>query len=304
VAGPIVRYAQVRENLHRRGPDKILFSFGMYRFLIGLNKKLIIANNVSVVADTAFTLSANGGIGCPDAWIGITAYAIQIYFDFSAYSDMAIGLAAMAGFRFEENFTRPYSSKSIREFWRRWHISLSSWLKDYLYIPLGGNRQGKAATYRNLVLVFLLCGLWHGAEFTFIIWGLWHGLFLVIERMAPDSIGRLAPAFVGRLYAFVVVLIGWVFFRADNTGLALQYLGDMFSFNFVAPDLSYHTVGCLTLGVGVLSCLIPDRFLPAPASRNPDAFPVPFFVFQIVLAAASIALLLTGARNPFIYFNF
>jgi alginate O-acetyltransferase complex protein AlgI len=142
IAGPIVRYAQIKDDLSARGPDKELFSFGMYRFLVGLNKKVIIANSVAVMADSAFSLSADGNLHFFDAWLGITAYAIQIYFDFSGYSDMAIGLAAMAGFHFAENFRRPYSSTSIREFWRRWHISLSSWLRDYLYIPLGGNRGG------------------------------------------------------------------------------------------------------------------------------------------------------------------
>jgi len=183
VADPIVRYAQIREQISGRRPDRELFNFGVYRFLLGLNKKVIIANSVSVIADTAFTNNMLGsGLGMMDAWVGIAAYTIQIYFDFSAYSDMAIGLAAMPGFRFEENFRRPYSSASIKEFWRRWHISLSSWFRDYLYIPLGGNRKGNLVSFCNLIIVFFLCGLWHGANLTFIIWGLWHGGFLVIER--------------------------------------------------------------------------------------------------------------------------
>lgn len=160
VAGPIVRYAQVRDDLAGRGPNRDLFSFGLYRFLVGLNKKVIIANSVAVMADSAFLMSAGGHLHFFDAWLGIMAYAVQIYFDFSGYSDMAIGLAAMAGFHFDENFRRPYSSASIREFWRRWHISLSSWLRDYLYIPLGGNKGSRQATYRNLLIVFALCGLW------------------------------------------------------------------------------------------------------------------------------------------------
>ena len=183
VAGPIVRYAQVQHELTRRGPDASLFSYGVFRFLMGLNKKVLIANSVAGIADAAFVLSSQGNLHFLDAWLGIAAYTVQIYFDFSGYSDMAIGLAAMAGFHFEENFNRPYSSSSIREFWRRWHISLSSWLRDYLYIPLGGSRGSVLSTYRNQLVVFFICGLWHGADMTFIVWGLWHGIFLIVERM-------------------------------------------------------------------------------------------------------------------------
>ena len=304
VAGPIVRYAQVQDDLSVRGPDKDLFSFGMYRFLVGLNKKVIIANSVAVMADSAFSMSGLGNLHFFDAWLGIMAYAIQIYFDFSGYSDMAIGLAAMAGFHFEENFRRPYSSASIREFWRRWHISLSSWLRDYLYIPLGGSKGSRQATYRNLLIVFFLCGLWHGADVTFILWGLWHGLFLVIERLPAGRLLDKMPVFLSRIYTLIVVLVGWVFFRAENIGTAGEYLKEMFVFSLSPVVLTYHATACVALAVGGALCLLPDRLLPDPTSHNTAAFSASAYCLQALLAVASIALLLTGARNPFIYFDF
>jgi alginate O-acetyltransferase complex protein AlgI len=304
VAGPIVRYAQVRTDLARREADKALFSFGMYRFLVGLNKKVLIANLVSQLADSAFETSGIGRLSGIDAWIGIIAYAVQIYFDFSGYSDMAIGLAAMAGFRFEENFRRPYSAESIRDFWRRWHISLSSWLRDYLYFPLGGNRRGPARTYGNLLLVFLVCGIWHGADFTFVLWGLWHGAFLVLERLPFGRAPEKTPAILRRCYAFLVVLIGWVFFRADNAGLALRYLSDMFCADMAPFTFAYFTLPLAALCVGAALCLIPDKFIPMPSSRTPDDYPFEAFCVQALLALASIGMLLSSSRNPFIYFNF
>ncbi|MBZ2170613.1 MBOAT family O-acyltransferase [Nitratidesulfovibrio sp. SRB-5] len=304
VAGPIVRYAQVQDDLSARGPDKALFSFGLYRFLVGLNKKVIIANSVAVMADSAFSMSGPGNLHFFDAWLGIAAYAIQIYFDFSGYSDMAIGLAAMAGFHFEENFRRPYSSTSIREFWRRWHISLSSWLRDYLYIPLGGSKKGRQATYINLLIVFFLCGLWHGANVTFIVWGLWHGLFLVIERLPVGHLLGKMPTLLARAYTLVVVLVGWVFFRAENIGAAWTYLKELFAFSLSPVTLTYHTAACVALAVGGALCLLPDKFLPDPTSHKASAFPASAYWLQALLAVISIALLLTGARNPFIYFDF
>ena len=304
VAGPIVRYAQVKDDLGARGPNKELFAFGMYRFLLGLNKKVIIANSVAIMADSAFSMAALGNLHFFDAWLGIAAYAIQIYFDFSGYSDMAIGLAAMAGFHFEENFRRPYSSASIREFWRRWHISLSSWLRDYLYIPLGGSKQGAFATYRNLLIVFFLCGLWHGADVTFILWGLWHGLFLVFERLPAGRMLERLPRVLSRGYTLIVVLVGWVFFRAENIGAAGAYLQDMFSLSFAPVALSYHATACAALAAGAALCLLPDRLFPAPTSREAGRFLTGAYWLQAVLAVLSVALLLTGARNPFIYFDF
>lgn len=304
VAGPIVRYAQVAGELRTRGPDRDLFAFGVFRFLVGLNKKVLIANSVSILADSAFTVSAASGLGSVDAWIGCVAYTIQIYFDFSGYSDMAIGLAAMAGFRFEENFKRPYSSVSIRDFWRRWHISLATWFRDYLYIPLGGSKKTEVVTYRNLLLVFLLCGLWHGASFNFVIWGLWHGMFLVLERLPFGRVLESLPRLVTRAYTLLVVMFGWIFFRAECLNDAIRYLGQMFSFSFTPSILFYHAAAPLFLVVGVMLCLLPDKVIAAPTSRNPAAFTMGTFVLQALLAVASVGLLVVGTRNPFIYFNF
>jgi len=302
VAGPIVRYAQIKDQISRRSLDLELFKFGIYRFLLGLNKKVIIANSVSVVADSAF---AHADLGMLDAWIGIAAYTAQIYFDFSAYSDMAIGLAAMAGFRFDENFRRPYSALSVKDFWRRWHISLSSWFRDYVYIPLGGNRNGHLHSLRNLMIVFFLCGLWHGANLTFIIWGLWHGGFLVLERFKPiEEILKKLPLMLKRLYVLVIVMLGWVFFRADTLADAGNYIASLFSLNFSEVTLTFHTLGCLVLAIASVLCLLPDRYLPQPTSHTPTRFKALAFALQMALAVISIALLLASARNPFIYFNF
>lgn len=305
VAGPIVRFAQVQNEMKDRWLDKDLFAFGIYRFLVGLNKKVLIANTVSILADSAFTMAPNGYLHGIDAWIGILAYTVQIYFDFSGYSDMAIGLAAMAGFRFEENFKRPYSSKSLRDFWRRWHISLSSWLRDYLYIPLGGNRGGTIATYRNLFLVFFICGLWHGANFTFVVWGVWHGLFLIFERLPLGKAIDKMPLPLARLYAMLVVIIGWVFFKADSLTDAIRYISIMFGSEGLGKlTLEYHFAGMLALAVAIVLCAVPDKVFPSPSSHTPAKFSFGFYGIQALLAVLSIRLLLVNARNPFIYFNF
>lgn len=305
VAGPIVRFAQVQDDLIARGPDRDLFAFGVYRFLLGLNKKVLIANSVAILADSSFTMSLGGNLHGLDAWMGILAYTMQIYFDFSGYSDMAIGLAALGGFRFEENFRRPYSSVSIRDFWRRWHISLSSWLRDYLYIPLGGSRGGAISTYRNLLLVFFICGLWHGANFTFVLWGVWHGCFLILERLPAGKCLEKIPVPLSRLYAMSVVIIGWVFFRAENLDQAFTYLACMFGAEGLGElTLSYHSTAVAALFAAVTLCVLPDRLLPAPTSRSARNFPFGLYLVQTILAVFSLKLLLMGMRNPFIYFNF
>jgi alginate O-acetyltransferase complex protein AlgI len=304
VAGPIVRYAQIKGDLYIVKYDKDLLSFGLYRFLIGLNKKVIIANSVAVLADSAFTFSKLGTLNVADAWVGISAYAIQIYFDFSGYSDMAIGLAAMAGFRFEENFMRPYSSRSIKEFWQRWHISLSSWLKDYVYIPLGGSKCTNFATYRNLLIVFILCGIWHGANFTFLIWGLWHGFFLVIERLPVVRVFQVIPTYVSRLYTVIVVIFGWIFFRADSITAARSYFLDLFTGPIGPMTLTYHLKALYILIISVLVCIIPDKYVYLPTSQKKYDFSIISYLFQICIGIYSISILLYNLRNPFIYFNF
>lgn len=304
IAGPIVRYKQVKDDLEVRTQEPNLFSYGLYRFILGVNKKILIANSVAPLANMAFIYNVNS-ISNADAWLGAIAYMIQIYFDFSAYSDMAIGLAAMAGFRFSENFNAPYQSKSIKEFWRRWHISLSSWLRDYVYIPLGGSRVSTFRIYTNLVMVFFLCGLWHGANLTFVVWGLYNGLFLVLERVFLGKLLEKLPAFIAHAYALVVVLIGWVFFRADSVSHAIDYIGVMLFlsntdnssicsglvFNYIAL-----VAGCITV------------FLKIKCFNSSDAKKAVIynqaFVFHTILIVLSVTVLYFGAQNPFIYFNF
>lgn len=226
IAGPIVRYHDIAGALVKRTVHTNDFAIGIQRFLFGLSKKVLLANPLGFTADKIFALPFSD-LSTPLAWLGAVCYSLQIYYDFSGYSDMAIGLGRMFGFRFLENFNYPYISKSIREFWRRWHISLSRWFRDYLYIPLGGNRGSTIRTKINLLIVFLLCGLWHGANWTFICWGGYHGFFLILERTSAGAIvQRLWPPF-RHLLTLVIILIGWVLFRSETIGDALSYLSVM-----------------------------------------------------------------------------
>jgi len=231
IAGPIIRYKDIASQITNRAINLDNLTNGIQRFIIGLGKKVLIANVLGRTADHIFSLSPDilpAGL----AWLGAVSYMLQIYFDFSGYSDMAIGLGLMFGFRFAENFNLPYSAISIRDFWRRWHISLSTWFRDYLYIPMGGSKKGTLATYRNLLVVFLLCGLWHGANWTFLAWGLYHGLFLVIERKRPVALLlKRLPLYLRHLYVVVVVLCGWVLFRAESLPHAGRFLLAMVDFS-------------------------------------------------------------------------
>ena len=228
IAGPIIRYRQIADQLDSRTVGLGDVEHGVLRFVTGLAKKLLIADPIGQVADVIFGAGAHE-LSVGAAWLGVTCYALQIYFDFSGYSDMAIGLARMFGFRFPENFNYPYAATSIQDFWRRWHITLSAWFRDYVYIPLGGNRFGAWTTVRNLWIVFFLTGAWHGASWNFIIWGLWHGLFLSLERLPiVATLLDRTPRVLRTGYVLLVVLIGWVFFRAPTLDAALHYLGRMF----------------------------------------------------------------------------
>lgn len=226
VAGPIVRYSSIEPELHelKQSPDK--FMQGATRFIVGLAKKVFIADSLGIVADAAFECPI-AELSTAGAWVGIVCYTLQIYYDFSAYSDMAIGLGKIFGFTFPENFNYPYISRSITEFWKRWHMSLSQWLRDYLYIPLGGNRKGKGRTYFNLFIVFLLCGLWHGASWVFIAWGVYNGLILIIERLMPSMPGKL-PRVLQHIYTIFLFMMGWVVFRAENMSHAVDYYKILF----------------------------------------------------------------------------
>jgi alginate O-acetyltransferase complex protein AlgI len=223
IAGPIVRYHDIARQLVRRTVNLQGFATGAERFTFGLAKKVLLADPLGVRADQIFGLPL-AELSTGDAWLGAVCFSLQIYYDFSGYSDMAIGLGRMFGFNLPENFRYPYISRSIREFWRRWHISLSTWLRDYLYIPLGGSRKGTPRTLANLLIVFLLCGLWHGADWTFLAWGLWHGLFLVLERLLPGKQRSIPARAGGWLYTTLVVLIGWVIFRSPSMEAAADFL--------------------------------------------------------------------------------
>ncbi|MEM6964846.1 MAG: MBOAT family O-acyltransferase [Bacteroidota bacterium] len=255
IAGPIVRFNEVAAQIiYRSHQDTIDYKLsGIFRFIIGLSKKVLIANVLGGVVDEIFRLPPSD-IPTGLAWLGIIAYSLQIYFDFSGYSDMAIGLAKILGFRFPENFNFPYISQSITEFWRRWHITLSSWMRDYLYIPLGGNRVSQRRLYINLWTVFLISGFWHGAAWTFVVWGAFHGLFLILDRLFLinflERVGKL-PAI---MITYGIVLLGWVFFRCENLGDALQYLYQMFAFDFSKTGIfipnKFYVL--LTVGLGLV----------------------------------------------------
>lgn len=304
IAGPIVRFKDVKDDLNERVDSHSLFNYGLYRFILGLNKKILIANSVAPLADMAFLFNVNS-ISTSDAWIGALAYMIQIYFDFSAYSDMAIGLAAMAGFRFHENFNSPYKATSIQDFWRRWHISLSSWLRDYVYIPLGGSRVATYRIYFNLVFVFFLCGLWHGANMTFVIWGLYNGLFLILERLFLKDVLAKLPKVLTHSYALIVVLVGWVIFRADNIEHALEYLKVMFTVsnldNVSLVEGKFVNYVALILGFLV-------AFSSLPSFSSSDAYEqkthIKAYIVHAILVFFSVIILFFNAQNPFIYFNF
>lgn len=226
IAGPIVKYRDINEQITARHQDIEKITRGLRRFICGLAKKVLIANTMGQVADTMFAMDISA-LSLPASWLGAIAYIFQIYYDFCGYSDMAIGLGLMFGFEFKENFNYPYGARSIQDFWRRWHISLSTWFKEYLYIPLGGNRKGRARTAINRLIVFFCTGLWHGANWTFVLWGLWHGLFLLIEEFVPFM--KKLPKVLGHLYTMLVVVLGFVVFRADTISYGFAYIGKMFS---------------------------------------------------------------------------
>jgi alginate O-acetyltransferase complex protein AlgI len=313
IAGPIIRYKNIADQLARRIVSLPDFAYGVRRFVIGLGKKVLIANVVAAPADAIFALPASQLIG-PYAWLGIVCYTLQIYFDFSGYSDMAIGLGRMFGFRFPENFQWPYAADSVQEFWRRWHISLSSWFRDYLYVPLGGNRVERWKTYRNLVTVFFLCGLWHGASWNFVVWGLFHGTFLVLERVGLSSALRRVSPFTRHAYLLLVVVVGWVFFRAETLTAAMTYLQTMFGLGhgeMPALRLSWYLTPEVRLAM-LAGFVGSAPVIPWLRARSEGAMQT--WVSTATYAAGTAALLLVfgatlvqvaaGTYNPFIYFRF
>jgi len=322
IAGPIVRYRDVAQQVKERVVTVEGLRSGMARFVVGLGKKVIIANTVAAAADRIFAIPA-AELTWSVATLGIVCYTLQIYYDFSGYSDMAIGMGRMFGFTFLENFNYPYASLSIRDFWRRWHISLSTWFRDYLYIPLGGSRAPRWRVHANLLTVFFLCGLWHGAGWTFIVWGLWHGCFLVLERTSFAALLDKSWRPLQHIYALLVVAIGWVFFRASTLEYALQYTAAAFGFgkgDGVAYPLALYVnrelVLTVALGFVFMAPLVPwakgqlERFLLRPsgsgrvASLSSLAMENCLMFAQFVVLLYSALLLASGTHNPFIYFRF
>jgi alginate O-acetyltransferase complex protein AlgI len=320
IAGPIIRYHDIADQLARRTVRLEGFAYGVHRFVVGLAKKVLIANVVAGPADRIFAMPARE-LTAGHAWLGLVCYTLQIYFDFSGYSDMAIGLGRMFGFRFPENFRYPYVADSVQAFWRRWHISLSTWFRDYLYVPLGGNRVSSARVYGNLVMVFFLCGLWHGASWSFVVWGLWHGLFLVVERLGLDR--RLEAAWrpLRHAYTLAVVMAGWVFFRADSLAGALAYLRALAGVSpgaptAYAPGFFLTNDVALALVAGAIGAM---PLVPWFAGwREGWAAPAPGiarvagdWALGLASAAAQVGLLVlcclqiaAGTYSPFIYFRF
>ena len=311
IAGPIVRYKEVSKALKDRKTTISLFTEGIERFIIGLAKKMIIANNCGFLADGIFNMPS-GEMSSALAWLGVIAYSFQIYFDFSGYSDMAIGLGKMFGFNFPENFNFPYISTSVREFWRRWHITLSHWFRDYLYISLGGNEQGKFRTYFNLLIVFFITGLWHGANWTFIVWGLIHGIFIILERIGLSKILNKLPKFISHFYLLSVVLFSWVFFRSDSIGDALLYLKSMFSFDiqtnmeFLHFYLSHEIMIVLILAV-LLSMPVYKQLkqlLVLSLGNNSKLYVISKYSYLFILFILCCIYISIDSYNPFIYFRF
>ena len=310
IAGPIVRFNTIADQITNRTEtldDKL---FGVFRFCIGLAKKMLIANSLGIQADAIMNLDPNS-LSTTAAWVGILAYTFQLYFDFSAYSDMALGLGKMMGFSFPENFNNPYVAQNITEFWRRWHISLSNWMRDYLYIPLGGNRvKTKTRAYLNLSIVFLLSGLWHGASWSFLFWGAYHGMFLILDKLFLIKLLQKLPVFFRVAFSFFVVVIGWVFFRIENITVAFEYLGVLFNpHGFVAQYYDNSFLFFLMIAIVIsFSTLLPigkriEKWIYEVQVFNNSAF-VLRFVIGVCLFLISSFFVTASDFNPFIYFRF
>lgn len=311
IAGPIVRYSEIADQLHNREKYETIDNklLGFYRFIIGLSKKVLIANVVGAEADKIFSMDPSV-MSSGTAWLGLMAYTFQIYFDFSGYSDMAIGLGRMIGFKFPENFESPYISQSITEFWRRWHMTLGRWMRDYLYIPLGGNRvKTKARLYFNLWFVFLISGLWHGAAWTFIIWGAYHGLFLILDRLFLVKLLDKTNKFFRIIFTFFIASLGWVFFRSETLKYAFDFYKKLFAFDFkntlyfdkefivimiIAAFFSFFT--SVKKGEKISNAIFYSEY---PLSRH-----LSVSLISVILFVLSLASIVSSGFNPFIYFRF
>ncbi len=306
IAGPIVRYSDVQDQLAERSVTSADFSEGIMRFVAGLGKKVLLANQMGAVWSGIYALG--GDVSALTAWTGAAAYTFQIYFDFSGYSDMAIGLGRMFGFKFPENFLYPYESVSITDFWRRWHITLSTWFKEYLYIPLGGNRRGLARQALNLLIVWALTGFWHGAGWNFVMWGLYYFLILFIEKLFLLKVLDKLPKLLRHVYALLLIVIGWVIFASDDVSVLLPYLGSMFGANGAVGGMDVYTLA--TRAVLIVICCIASTqlpkklFLSCTGAMNEKAAFVLKSVLTLALLALSMVFLIGDSYNPFLYFRF
>lgn len=308
IAGPIVQYESIEKQLINRKESIDLFGEGVERFIKGLAKKVLLANNIGILWTTISSMDINS-ISVLTSWIGIVAYTFQIYFDFSAYSDMAIGLGKMFGFKLIENFNFPYISISVTEFWRRWHISLGSWFRKYIYIPLGGNRVSQNKHIRNILVVWFLTGLWHGASWNFIVWGLYYGLILLFEKITFNKILQKTPTYIKHIYTMFLVIVGWVFFASNDILSAINYLKVMFCFNhnvFIDNAAIYYLYTNFILFVILTICSTPfsqkildniDKKLKIPYTYTS------LFVYMFILFLTT-AYLVNETYNPFLYFRF
>ena len=311
LSGPIIRYVDIKKDLKERSIILKDMNEGLIRFILGLAKKVIIANNLGVIVDTIWSLSTNE-LSISVAWIGSIAYTLQIYFDFSGYSDMAIGIAKVFGFNFKENFNYPYMSTSMSDFWRRWHISLSSWFKDYIYIPLGGSRTGNV--YFNIFVVFLITGIWHGSAWNFIIWGIWNGFFNIMEKYFASKgqvigKGNKIKIYVSRIYTLLVVNLGWVFFRAPDLNSAIKYIYTMFGFgnaNMVSYSASWF-LDNFTIMLFITALIFSVPYLKNKYQKMFVNNYLRYIVEKLVLIALFIICFMTvisSSYSSFIYFQF
>ncbi len=308
IAGPIVKYHDVAEQLENRPLSIEATASGLRRFCCGMAKKVLIANVLGLAADRVYAMELSAVNG-PIAWLGAAAYLLQIYFDFSGYSDMAIGLGRVFGFNFRENFRHPYAANSMQDFWRRWHISLSTWFKEYVYIPLGGNRKGKLRTGINKAIVFFLTGLWHGANWTFVLWGLFHGAFLMLEAYGVFPVEKWKP-FFRHAYTLLAVTVGFVLFRADSVSAAFGMIGIMFTGWKFSPQFAASLSALLTpiiaamLIIGALAALPFGGRIAARLDRKGGVYQGAVYLLAFAGLALSALCLSTSAYNPFIYFRF
>lgn len=308
IAGPIVRYQEIAGQLDERSHSFDKFGEGAKRFVTGLGKKVLLANNIGLLWSTVSETNA-ANLTAVGAWLGIIAFAFQIYFDFSGYSDMAIGLGKIFGFEFPENFNYPYISKSVTEFWRRWHISLGKWFRDYVYIPLGGNRKGLPIQICNIAIVWLLTGFWHGASWNFVLWGAFYGVLLICEKVFLLKWLKKVPPFIGNIYTMLTVLVGWVLFAFDDIGSGVSYFKAMFGggAGIISSEAMYQLLSFLPLLLicAVAATPLPKKIYEKITQKSCDVVLISSdTAWIIIIMVLSVAYLISGSYNPFLYFRF